>query len=260
MIYVCIPSYDEASTVGLLLWKIRRIFGEFPREYQLLVADDASSDQTAELLEPYAKVLPLTVVRHGARQGYAASVEELLRLALERTDRPKRDCAVLMHADFSHGPDAIPEFIRRIDSGADLVIGEATLSGEPSRGQRWLRHGAPWLLRGRMGVPGVRDIVSGFGAVRLICLKNAIRAQSGPLLTATDSWVANAELYARLAHHARRIEAVPIVERHDLRKRPSRRTAWEATRSIWSAGRALRVPMAAAPRAQAPSEQPAGAT
>jgi dolichol-phosphate mannosyltransferase len=261
MIYVCIPSFDEATTVGLLLWKIRRVFGEFPREYQLLVSDDGSSDHTAELLEPYAKVLPLTVVRHGARQGYAASVEELLRMALELTDRPKRDCAILMHADFSHGPEIIPEFIRRIDSGADLVIGEGTLSGEPSRGQRWLRRSAPWLLKGRLGVPGVRDIVSGFGAIRLVCLRNAIRAQSGPLLTASDGWVANAELYARLAHHARRIEAVPVTERHDLRQRAARRSAWVAARSIWSAGRSLKVPMAPAPRAQTPSEQQtAGAT
>ena len=259
MIYVCIPSFDEATTVGLLLWKIRRVFGEFPREYQLLVADDGSSDHTAELLEPYAKVLPLTVIRHGARQGYAASVEELLREALERTDRPKRDCAVLMHADFSHGPESIPEFVRRVESGADLVVGEATLSGEPSRGQRWLRRSAPWLLRGRLGVPGVRDIVSGFGAVRLVCLRNAIRAQSGPLLSADDGWVANAELYARLAHHARRIETVPVVERHDLRSRPPRRTAWVAARSIWQAGRRLKVPLAPPPRASVPSEQPAGA-
>lgn len=259
MIYVCIPSFDEASTVGLLLWKIRRVFGEFPREYQLLVADDGSSDHTAELLEPYAKVLPLTVIRHGTRQGYAASVEELLREALERTDRPKRDGAVLMHADFSHGPESIPEFVRRLESGADLVIGEGTLSGEPSRGQRWLRRGAPWLLRGRLGVPGVRDIVSGFGAVRLVCLRNAIRAQSGPLLSAADGWVANAELYARLAHHARRIETVPVVERHDLRTRAPRRTAWVAARAIWQAGRQLKVPVAPPPRAPAQTEQTAGA-
>jgi len=259
MIYVCIPSFDEASTVGLLLWKIRRVFGEFPREYQLLVADDGSSDHTAELLEPYAKVLPLTVIRHGTRQGYAESVEELLRLALERTDRPKRDCAVLMHADFSHGPEIIPEFVRRLESGADLVVGEATLAGEPSRGQRWLRRGAPWLLRGRLGVPGVRDIVSGFGAVRLVCLRNALRAQSGSLLSAGDGWVANAELYARLAHHARRIETVPVVERHDLRTRPPRRTAWDAARSIWRAGRQVKVPVAATPRSVPVAEQPAGA-
>jgi hypothetical protein len=108
-------------------------------------------------------------------------------------------------------------------------------------------------------VPGVRDIVSGFGAVRLVCLRNALRAQSGSLLSAGDGWVANAELYARLAHHARRIETVPVVERHDLRTRPPRRTAWDAARSIWRAGRQVKVPVAATPRSVPVAEQPAGA-
>src|SRR4026209_159298 len=103
MIYVCIPSFDEGPTIGLLLWKIRKVFQEFPREYQLFVADDGSTDQSAVILEPYLKILPLTVVRHSVRQGYARSVEELLHLALERTDRPKRDSAIVMQADFSHG-------------------------------------------------------------------------------------------------------------------------------------------------------------
>ena len=47
MIYVCIPSFDEAPTVGLLLWKIRQVFAAFPREYQLLVLDDGSTDTTS---------------------------------------------------------------------------------------------------------------------------------------------------------------------------------------------------------------------
>src|ERR671938_1079940 len=102
MIYVCIPSYNEAPTVGLLLWKIRQVFAGFPREYQLLVVDDGSTDSTAEVLEPYARVLPLTVIRHPERQGYAASVEELLRVAVKGTDPPKRDCAILMDADLTH--------------------------------------------------------------------------------------------------------------------------------------------------------------
>ena len=57
MIYVCIPAHDEGPTVGLLLWRIRKVFEEFPREYQFLVGDDASTDGTAEILEPYQKVL-----------------------------------------------------------------------------------------------------------------------------------------------------------------------------------------------------------
>ena len=245
MIYVCIPSHNEADTVGLLLWKIRKVFAEFGREYQLLVADDASTDRTTETLAGYAKVLPLTVVRHQVRLGYAASVQELLRIALERTDRPKRDCALLMHADFTHGPEFIPDMVKRIDSGADLVVGEGHLQGEPSRGYRMLRRWAPMLLRPAVHIPGVADTVSGFLCVRLGCLRLVMKGSEGPLLT-TDGWAANAELLARLAPQARRIETIPTVERHDLRHRPSRVRAWDEAKSLWGSRRALRLAAAAA--------------
>lgn len=241
MIYVCIPSHDEAPTVGLLLWKIRQVFTGFPREYQLLVADDGSTDGTAEVLGPYARVLPLSIVVHTERQGYARTVEELLRLAVERTDRPKRDCAILIHADFAHGPQFIPDLVRRIDSGADLVVAEGTLEGEPSRGRRMLRRWASLLLRGRVQVPGVTDLVSGFAAFRLVTLRNALRAQDGPMLT-TDGWAASAELLARTARFSRRTETVPAVERHDLRRRPTRLEPWAGARALWSARRHLNVP------------------
>lgn len=239
MIYVCIPSHNEGPTIGLVLWKIRKIFQEFPREYQILVADDGSTDGTSEILEPYTNVLSLTVIRNATRQGYARAVESLLGTALERTDRPKRDSAVLMHADFAHGPEFLPEFVRRLDSGADMVVGEATLAGEPSRGRRLVRRLAPMLLRRAVRVDGVHDIVSGFVAFRLMTLRNALRQPEGLRLSA-DGWAANAELIGRAARHARRIETVPVVERHDLRQRESRVEPWTVARQVWSAGRRIR--------------------
>ncbi|NIQ52029.1 MAG: glycosyltransferase, partial [Gemmatimonadetes bacterium] len=53
MIYVCIPTHNEASTIGVLLWKTRNVLGEFGRDYRLVVHDDASTDETAEVLQRY---------------------------------------------------------------------------------------------------------------------------------------------------------------------------------------------------------------
>lgn len=239
MIYVCIPSYDEAPTVGLLLWKIRQVFAAFPREYHLLVLDDGSTDSTAEVLEPYARVLPLTVVRHTERRGYAAAVESLIRNAVELTDRPKRDTAILMHADFAHSPQTIPDLVRRIESGADMVVAEGRVEGEASRLRLLLRRYAPLLLRGVVTVPGVRDVVSGFAAFRLIALRNALRSQSDRLIH-TDGWAANAELYWRAGRYARRVESVSSVERHDLRQRSARVRPLDTARELWRARRTLR--------------------
>jgi glycosyltransferase involved in cell wall biosynthesis len=254
MLYVCIPSYNEAPTVGLLLWKIRQTFTAFPREYQLLVVDDASTDATSEVLEPYTRVLPLTVVRHTNRRGYAASVESLLRLSLERTDRPKRDAAIVMHADFGHSPAYLPDLVRRLDSGADMVVAEGTLTGEPSRARRLVRRLGPRLLRNAVHAPGVSDVISGFLAFRLVTLRNAMREHEHRLLT-LDGWAANAELIGKTARLARRVDTVATVERHDLRQRPSRVVPLDAALELWRARRQLRVPPPLPPRS-APAPEP----
>jgi glycosyltransferase involved in cell wall biosynthesis len=253
MIYVCIPSHNEAATVGLLLWKIRQVFAGFPREYHLLVLDDGSTDATSEILEPYSRVLPLTLVRHAERRGYAASVQKLFRTAVDLTDRPKRDAAILMHADFTHNPHVIPDLVRRIESGADLVVAEGTLEGEPSRQHRMLRRFAPQLLRGAVSVPGVHDLVSGFAILRLVALRNAMRSHGNGFLV-TEGWAANAELYWRTGRYARRVESVRSIERHDLRQRPSRLSPAQEAMSLWRARSTLRA-TPIAPPVEAPQRE-----
>lgn len=246
MIYVCIPVHDEARTVGLVLWKVRRVFTQFPREYQILVCDDASTDDTAEVLARYARVLPLTVVTHATQRGYAASLEELLRLALRRTDRPRRDSAITIHADFRHTPETMEDMARRLESGADLVVAEVTReTSDDPRSLRWARHWAPRLLRH----VGVRDATSGFLALRLVALRQAVRQGGDRALLATDGWCANAELVARLAPHARRVESVATTARYDLRQRPSRLRPVALIQAAWRARpliRGARVAIAAA--------------
>jgi Protein of unknown function (DUF3108)/Glycosyl transferase family 2 len=232
MIYVCVPVHNEASTVGLVLWKVRQVFTAFEREYQIIACDDASTDGSADVLTSYARVLPLTVLKHSPRQGYARSLEELLRLALQRTDRPKRDCAITLHADFVHAPETMEEMVKRLESGADLVVAEQYRErGGSSRTwpQRWARRWVPRLLR--VG-GGVKDSISGFAALRLIVLRQATRGSEAPLLT-TEGWAANAELLARLGAQARRIEVVPSAARYDLTQRPSRSNPWQQLLTAW---------------------------
>jgi len=253
MIYVCVPVHNEARTAGLVLWKVRQVFTAFPREYQLLVLDDGSTDDTRAVLESYAKVLPMALVTHQQRRGYAASLAELLTLALQRTDRPKRDCAITLHADFVHSPDAMDEMVKRLESGADLVVAELVEQrGQASRALRFARRWAPRLLP---SLPGLTDTVSGFVALRLIALRQALRRDTTRFLH-TDGWCANAELLARLAPHARRIEAVPVAARYDLAQRPSRVRPWRQLLEAWRARpiiRAARVTAAVALLATGPA-------
>lgn len=242
MIYVCVPVHNEARTAGLVLWKVRQVFSAFPREYQLLVLDDGSTDDTREVLASYAKVLPMTVVTHRERQGYARSLEELLRLALQRTDRPKRDCAVTLHADLAHSPESMEEMVKRLESGADVVVAEQLEArGRVSRARRVARRWAPRLLP----LPGLRDTMSGFIALRLIVLRQSLRGETTPLLL-TEGWCASAELVARLTRHARRVEVVPAAARYDLAQRPTRVQPWRQLLEAWRARAVFRAVRTAA--------------
>ena len=157
MLYICLPTHDEGATIGVLLWRIRAMFQEFSREEEVLVYDDASTDATRETLEPYAKVMPLHVIGGTTRVGYARAVDALLRAANERTRYPRRDAVVLMQADFTDGPEHLPELVKRFEGGADLVVGERVVDAatpEPVRKLAgWLRWITRlWPLRSAVGV------------------------------------------------------------------------------------------------------------
>lgn len=243
MVYICIPAYNEERTIGVVLWKIRQVMAELQRDYQVLVIDDASTDGTGDVMTPYARIMPVHVRRHVRREGYAASLEALLREAVSRSAYPKRDVVVTLQADFTDEPDDIATLVKRIEGGADIVTGRVRLVGdETPRVVRWSRTAWQGLLR-RMGRgAGEGDLLSGFRAYRVMALQKALReAGSGSLLT-TQGWAANAELLGRIAPHARRTEAVDVALRWGRRQRESRFRPVEASRDLFRLLRAAPPP------------------
>jgi len=255
VIYICIPALNEARTVGVLLWRVRRVMEEFQRDYQVLVLDDGSTDDTTEVLAPYARVLPLTVLRHERTRGYAAALERLIREASHRSTHPKRDVVVTMQADFTESPDDIPAFIRKLEGGAD-VVGSVVVGadGELPRALRWSRRGLPWLLSRAPVQKELRDPLSGFRAYRVAVLKRALQDRDGRPLLTRSGWAANAELLLCVAPHVRRAEAVEVSLRYTRRQRETRFRPWTTALELWDLARR-------APRrltASAPAPEPAG--
>ncbi len=240
MIYVCMHAHDAASTAGLVLWKIRQVMEDFRREYHILVADDGSSDGTADILEPYERALPMTIRRSDKRVGYATSIEKLIKEALDRTDRPRRDCMITLPSDFSVSPAVIPDLIKRIESGADVVVAETSYE-RASVGMRLVRRIAAWLLRPGMQLRGFRDVTSGVCAFRLITLRSSIRERKGRLLN-TEGRCANAELLARAATSARQIAVVPVESQSPKGAQPPHQKSLTLAFSLFKAGRRLNIP------------------
>ena len=240
MLYFCIPTYNEAPTVGLLLWRLRKVFQEHPREYEVLVFDDGSTDATTETLAPYHKVMPLTVLG-GRRVGYAAAVDALCREASRRTRYPRRDAVILLQADFTDQPEHLPELLKRFDGGADIVVAERPAdSTTVPQAVRSLRRLAPWVVRPFVRIAGVRDPFATLRLIRVSVIRDLLKERGDAALLEGEGWSANVDMLLRVAPHARRVETVELSPRYDVRDRPSRIRPWTEAMLLFRFARAAR--------------------
>ncbi|HSJ15162.1 MAG TPA: glycosyltransferase family 2 protein [Longimicrobiales bacterium] len=239
MIYICIAAHNEEQTVGVVLWKIRQVMAEFPRDYQLLVVDDASTDKTPDVLAPYARVLPLTVVRTDRRRGQAAAVEMMLREAVRRSEYPKRDVVITLQADFTQEPDELVGLIKRMEAGADVAVGQPQPDPSAPAALRWGRRLARRLLGSGRVPEGVSDPFMGYAAFRIFTIRRALEEAAGRLVH-WGGWAGAAELLAAAAPHARRVDVLDMIERRERLQRPSRLRVWPAVREVWALARGSR--------------------
>ena len=223
MIYITIPVHNEESTIGVLLWKIRNVMGEFGRDYEILVLDDASTDGTGNVLSRYRRSLPLRVFPSADRLGYSGALERLIRAAVDRAPYPKRDAIVTLQGDFTEHPEYLVPLVKTLEGGADVVAGSLNeVAGRapfPFRVARWV---APRLLRSSLRACPVSDPFSSFRIYRVIVLKKALRDLGGAPLIRRGGWAGNVELLDLAVHHARRVEEIGLDLRYDIRTRKSR--------------------------------------
>lgn len=246
MVYFLIPALDEEDTLGLLLYKIREVMKGVRREYLVVVLDDGSKDGTAKVAESYRRFLPVKVLRHAENRGMGPSLDRLVREAVRLSHYPERDIAVVLEADFTVSPEAVPAMVKEIEAGADIVIGARTHPDTDPQAMPFRRRFGSRLvttaLRAVMPLPRVTDYTSSFRAYRIGTLKRAVAEYQEELVTTRDE-AAHAELLLRLGRFHPTCAEVPVQYRFDVRGRPSRhRLGREIRGGLALTGRVERAP------------------
>lgn len=126
-IVIILPTYNEKDNVADLIDQLELIFNKLPNyNCFILIIDDNSPDGTAKevkkLIPKYENVTLLT----GKKNGLGAAYVRGMRYA---TKEMHADVLFEMDADFSHDPNLITEFIKKIEEGADFVIGSRYIKG-----------------------------------------------------------------------------------------------------------------------------------
>jgi dolichyl-phosphate beta-glucosyltransferase len=118
MISLIIPVYNCRATVKASLDQLREFKRRSPVDLEIILVDDGSSDDTAQIIAAYAKQTPdtFTLIRLGTNCGKGAAVKAGMLKA-------GGDYIFFTDADLPYDLSAIPRAMKVFMTGADLVIG-----------------------------------------------------------------------------------------------------------------------------------------
>lgn len=166
-ILTALPVFNEAQHVNRVLEAVRRYSSD------ILVVDDGSTDQTADVL---AGETGIQVVHHAQNRGYGAALDTAFQYAV----RNEFDVLVTIDCDGQHQPKLIPQLAAAINGPDgqtfDLVSGSRYLKqfdGDslPPEDRRRINLDVTSILNERLGLE-LTDSFCGFKAYKVSSLPN----------------------------------------------------------------------------------------
>ena len=157
---IVVPTYKEAENLPLLIERVGRVREAHGLDIDMLIMDDDSRDGSVEVVAARPEKWVELIVRTTDR-GLSPAVLDGLR-------RARGDVLVCMDADLSHPPEALPSMLRKLDEGADFVIGSRYVAGGSTSDDwgflRWLNSRMATLLA--RPFTAAQDPMAGYFALR----------------------------------------------------------------------------------------------
>ena len=162
-ISVVIPVFDEVDSLEELYQGVTASCTQLGRGHEIVFINDGSRDGSDTKLEELAARDSCVRVIH-FRRNFGKS--PALAAAFERV---RGDIVLTLDADLQDDPGMIPDFVERIDAGADLVSGWKKRRHDPF-GKTFPSKVFNWMVRQLSGIP-LRDFNCGFKAYRIECIR-----------------------------------------------------------------------------------------
>jgi glycosyltransferase involved in cell wall biosynthesis len=128
---IVVPAFNEAAHIAAEIDGLRGALDGSGWEYEILVVDDGSTDETAE----QAQQTGVIVLRQERNRGYGAALKRGIRAA-------RHDWILITDADGTYPPSAVPCLLARADAN-DMVVGARTGDRD---GTPLVRRPAKWFL------------------------------------------------------------------------------------------------------------------
>ena len=209
---VIIPAYNEAGSIAAVLCDLQK---NHP-EYDYLVINDGSIDDTEKVLEQYHAhyvTLPCNLgIGGGVQAGYLYAYKN------------RYDCAVQMDGDGQHDSAYLDAIVQPILNGeADFVIGSRYIQQRGFQSSALRRLGIQWLSAVIYMVCGtkIKDVTSGFRAVN----RNMITLFANHY---ADDYPEPEAIVTAVRHDAKVIE-VPVI----MKERISGTSSISSVKSIY---------------------------
>lgn len=137
---VVIPIFNEAENIIPLHQRLTNVLSKTPLTYEIIYVDDGSMDQTPSVLRKlYDENSHVKVVRFRRSFGQSAAL-------YAGFDHARGDIVITLDADLQNDPNDIPDLLKKLDEGYDLVCGwryqrkDPITKKIPSKISNWLSH------------------------------------------------------------------------------------------------------------------------
>ncbi|MDC3064608.1 glycosyltransferase family 2 protein [bacterium] len=117
LISIIVPVFNEGESIDLLLDEVINVMSSHKFNYELIVVNDGSKDNTNQVLKQLtSKIKELSVISLRKNYGQTAAISAGF-------DNSKGDIVITLDGDLQNDPNDIPLLIAEINKGYDLVCG-----------------------------------------------------------------------------------------------------------------------------------------